>query len=117
MTESEPRPTPTAKNRRRAIRRSPRRATKITCLKGVMGLGPNLALQLLDVAECGVRLVVKQEILKGQEVELTLQGMGHPRPLKLNAEVVWCVPTAEKTYCIGARFRKNLSYADLQQLT
>jgi hypothetical protein len=39
------------------------------------------------------------------------------RPIKLLATVVWCRPTAEGTFCAGARFQKRLPYADFQAVT
>lgn len=110
-------PEPSTRNRRLIKRRAPKRSTKVTCRKGALGLGPNLALSLLDVSETGVRLVVKEDFKVRQEVEITLLGIGHQRPLQLMGEVTWCVATADGNHCVGVKFQRFLSYTDLQQLT
>jgi hypothetical protein len=109
-------PATDSKNRRHSIRRRPRGATRVACFKGSMGLGTNLALELLDVSETGVRLRVREPLDLKQELQVELTGLVHRRPVKLAAAVIWCVPAADGSYCVGARFSKYLRYADLQQL-
>ena len=41
------------KNRRAANRRQPRGGSKIVCAAGKYGLGPNVAVSVLDVSETG----------------------------------------------------------------
>ena len=82
-------PAPTVRNRRNERRCPPKRSVKVTCRKGALGLGPNLALSLLDVSETGVRLIVKEELKARQEVEITLLGIGQQRPLQVMGAVVW----------------------------
>ena len=110
-------PEPSMRNRRLAKRRPPKRSTKITCRKGALGIGPNLALSLLDVSETGIRLVVKEDLKVRQEVEIGLLGIGHQRPIQIMGDVVWCVPAADGNHCLGVKFQRFLSYTDLQQLT
>src|SRR5256885_2178544 len=50
------------KNRRANPRRAPKGSTRVTCRRGSLGLGPNLALSLLDVSETGARLLVKEPL-------------------------------------------------------
>jgi hypothetical protein len=104
------------KNRRRVLRRRPKHASRVACYKGPLGLGANLALELLDLSESGVRLRIKEALPCQQEVEVQLIGLGHSKPVKLRAVVAWCVPAADGSCCIGARFDKGLRYADLQYL-
>jgi hypothetical protein len=104
------------KNRRRALRRCPKRATRVACFRGDLGLGPNLALELLDVSETGVRVRVRESLENGKPVEIQLTGLAHPRPFKLLARVIWCVPAADGSFCVGARFDKGLRYGDVQLL-
>src|SRR5579885_3469992 len=88
---------------RRASRRQPaKRSTKITCQKGALGLGRNLAHEALD---------------PGQGVVVTLQTFGHGRPRELAGVVVWCVPGADGRFCAGVRFEKPLPYGELLGLT
>jgi hypothetical protein len=82
-----------------------------------MDLGPNLALGLLDISETGVRMVVKERLSEKEEISLALEGPSHRQPLRRVARVVWCLETAEQTFCIGALFDKRLLYADLGKLT
>jgi len=72
---------------------------------------------MLDVSETGARLKLCEELLVGQEVELSLLGQGHLRPLKVQATVVWCRPSGENSFEAGFCFAKRLNYRDMQFLT
>src|SRR4051812_17873007 len=109
-------PQPTTKNRRASPRRRPKSGAKVTCQKGSLGLGPNLALSVLDVSENGIRLVLKSPLPKGQDIEINLSVPGYPRPVKLPAVIVWSVPEPDGTWRVGARFQKPLNYRDLLQI-
>ena len=111
MTE----PKPTA-NRRRAPRRKPKKSSRVFCHSGRYGLGPNIAVALLDVSETGVRLILRVPLAVGDEVEIGLDGIGERRPSKAAAQVVWCMPLADGNYCVGARFEKPLRWVLLQAL-
>jgi hypothetical protein len=84
--------------------------------RGDIGLGPDLALALLDLSENGARLAVKESLQPGEEVELNLEGIWHRRPLRLMGNVTWCAPGAGDRLEAGIRFPKRLPYADLSQL-
>jgi hypothetical protein len=83
----------------------------------MMGLGPNLTKSVADLSQVGTRLVLTEALAKGEEVELSLQGPGQSRPIKLLADVVRCEPAEGAGFQVGIRFRKVLAYADLQQMT
>jgi hypothetical protein len=100
-------------NRRAARRRAPKGCTRLVCHKGLMGLGADLAVALLDVSEYGARVLVQAALAKGQEIEIELESLAHSRPLKRLANVTWCVPTIHGSWCAGVRFQKILTYADL----
>jgi len=104
------------KNRRANPRRFPKSSTRATCRRGYLGLRPNIAFSLLDVSETGARLLVKESLAKGEEVELGLLAPGCVREFSLPGEVVWCVATAAGAHCIGVQFQKRLSYAALLDL-
>jgi hypothetical protein len=104
------------KNRRAARRRAAKRSVKITCVPSPHGLGANVAVALQDVSEAGARLIVRVPITPGQEVEVSFVGVGHRKPVKTVAEVIWCVPTPDSTYHLGLRFQRYLTYQDLQEL-
>lgn len=111
MSESTP-----PSNRRASIRRKPKTSTKVTCVTGKMGFGPNVAISLLDVSETGIRLIIKTPVQPGHEVEIGLEGLADRRTTKLPAQVIWCAALADGSHCLGARFAKPLDYGLLQAL-
>lgn len=102
-------------NRRRCRRLPPQGGTRAACFKGTLGLGLNLALSILDISEEGVRLLIKQQLEVGQEIEINLENLNQRRPLKVLATVAWVVPTADGSWCVGVRFQRTLRYADVVQ--
>jgi hypothetical protein len=106
---------PRLKNTRRSVRRSTRRTTKVSC-HGPMGVGPNLAVRILDVSETGVRLIVKREYPIGTEMEVALEGSSQSRPVRRKADIIWSVPTEDGNFCVGVSFRKPLLFMELHQL-
>lgn len=105
------------RNRRLAMRREPKRSSKITFRKGVLGLGPNHALTMLDLSESGVRLLSKTEVKVGEDVEVGLLPPGGAREVVRKGRVIWVVPTAEGTFCVGVEFAKRLDYSALLDLS
>src|SRR5947209_5346730 len=92
----------TFKERRLAARHVPKPSTRVTCHRGPHGLGPNLALGLIDVSETGLRLLAASAFEKGQELDVALCGPGLSRPCKVPAEVIWCLPGPVGQFTIGA---------------
>jgi hypothetical protein len=90
---------------------------RITCRKGCLGLGPNIALSLLDLSETGARLLVTESLAEKEEVELTLIAPGLTREVKHLGRVIWALTTAEGHYCIGIQFEKRLNYGTLTDLS
>jgi hypothetical protein len=109
-------PTSPPANRRAFRRLQAKRTTKVTCRLGAAGAGPNVALTILDISETGLRLLTKSPLPAGQQVEISLEGLWQRQPLRLPAEVVWCLATADGKQCMGLKFLKRLSYADFQGL-
>jgi hypothetical protein len=79
-------------------------------------LGADLAISTLDVSETGANLVVKESFHPGEDLEISLEGVVHRRPITKTAVVVWCVPTDAGCFAIGVRFHGTLRYADLNDL-
>lgn len=104
------------RNRRLSPRRPAKRSVRVTCQKGALGLGPDLAVTLLDLSETGARLTVKEALPNKLEVEVGLMAQGQGRAVKRLANVVWCAAAEGGNHCIGVRFQKALTYAELQQL-
>ncbi len=116
-TEPTAPPKPQGRERRVARRRQPKGGTRVACRKGTLGLGQNIAVQVLDLSETGIRLMVRTALATGDDVEFELVTCGQPRPIKLVARIAWAVPASDGNYCIGARFEKELKYRDLLQMT
>jgi hypothetical protein len=76
----------------------------VACHSEPILVGPNLALSILDISADGIRLLVKTPLEKGQPIEVDLEGIGYCRPIKLAAEVVWALATADGNWCVGAKF-------------
>jgi hypothetical protein len=88
----------------------------VKLFRGTLGLGRNLALELVDVSLSGAKLRVAEQFRPGEEVTVELLGQGHLRPVRLLALVVWCQP-APPAFRIGITFEKVLSYSDFLHLT
>jgi PilZ domain len=107
---------PKQMNRRRSQRRKARGYVKVECRNGFCGLGANLAAAILDIADTGIRLIVKHALELPGEVEVTIAGYGLPKPLKRVARVVWQVTLEDGQFCVGVKFDKRLNYRDWQTL-
>jgi hypothetical protein len=114
-TPAEKRPGLPPRNRRLSRRIAIRRTIKIVCRRGSLDLGKDIALQMLDLSEDGVRLVLREAVRPNEEVCLTLSSLALVRPLKRMGNVAW-VASADGTFCAGVRLQKRLPYADLSRL-
>jgi hypothetical protein len=103
------------KNQRLARRLPAKTSSKIQATRNWLGLGPNIALQILDLSESGIRLLVREAMEVGREFEITLEGPGS-RPARHLARVIWCVAAQDNTFVVGARFDKYLPYPELLTL-
>ena len=84
---------------------------------GTLGLGPDIACGLVDVAEDGLGVRLKQAVPAGQEVTIELSAPGVSKPQRFLAEVRWCQPGDDGTFRAGVRLRRRLPYAVLTDLT
>jgi len=109
--------TASAANRRRARRSPVSGLTKVQCRKGVLGLGANLTVKVLDLSETGACLIVKTVLNQGEEAELLLSGPSFARPLQCPAQVVWSVALADGCHGIGVNFVKPLRSAERLRLS
>src|SRR5262245_47008801 len=78
-------------DRRSSGRRGARRNTRAACRAGKIGMGRNIAVEVLDVSETGIRLRVKQECADNAEVQVQLGSPGLPRSITVTGKVVWCI--------------------------
>ncbi len=116
MTQPPQTSKPSTREKRASRRHSPKGTTRAKVTRSALGLGPNIALDVLDLSETGVRLLLKEDLKRGQEFEVVLESAAC-RPVKTVAEVIWSLATADGKFCVGARFVKLLSYRDLQALS
>lgn len=103
-------------NRRSSVRRPLRSDIRIECRKGAMGLGPNLTQSAVDLSQTGICLVVSASMSRGEEAEVVITGNGRAA-IKRGAEVAWSLPQEAGYYFVGLRFRPELSYYEVQQVT
>jgi PilZ domain len=109
-------PPPTTPNRRVARRRDPRPGVSVTFRPGSLGLGPDLALSLVDIHEDGLCLRLKSAVKAGTEAEVTLKSVGNRKPVKVEAEVRWCQEAKDGAFLVGLRLRKRMLHKDLSEL-
>ena len=107
---------PRRANRRSAIRHPLRSDIRIECRKGSMGLGPNLTQSAADLSQTGVCLTVRTVMKKGDDAEVLITGAGGAT-IKRCAEVAWVVVQEDGLHLVGLRFRPELSYPEMQQVT
>ena len=103
---------------RRAMRRRPlKRGVTLTVRKGTMGLGPNLAVGGVELSHDGIRVRIKDQLKRGDEVELGLTGIGCGKPMTLIADVRWCrveeSDDGATVFFLGAKFRRRLAHAEM----
>ena len=113
----ETKPASPGRNRRNAVRKRPRGSVRVQCRRGAYGLGPNVAVGLLDLSETGARLVIKEPLEAKHEVEITLAGYGMSADLKLPGTIAWAVRLENGHFAIGVNFQKRLRFCDVMQLT
>lgn len=98
-------------------RKGARPTLKLVVRRGTMGLGRNIALDILNLTEDGIGFRANEELGRGEEIEVTLTKPGQNRTLKIIADVCWCgeVPSdgLSEVFVVGAKLRKRIAYADL----
>jgi hypothetical protein len=107
---------PSHTTNRRAFARKLPKGTRCRCRKGMLGIGPDLAVALMDLSQVGALILLKAALEPKQRVVLELYSVASPKPVNVEARVVRCEPAAEGTCLVGVRFERNLPYAELQRL-
>lgn len=102
---------------RRALRRTPKARVRVTCRPGVLDLGPNVALSVVDVGEEGILLVAKEALPPGRPVSVGLEGQSHNRPTVRVGQVVSCLPLTDGAHVIDVHFEKALPYQFLIEIS
>jgi hypothetical protein len=114
---SQPMPAPSADERAPRGFRAPKSAVRVTCRRGVLDMGRDLAASLLGLSETGVRLVVKEPLEPGREVSVGLAGPAHRIPVMRLGKVAWSMPSAGETHHAEVAFHERLPYRDFLELS
>jgi hypothetical protein len=104
-------------NRTRNTRRLPKGSVRVTCRRGALDLGPNVAMSIVDMSAEGIRLVVKESLEPGKQVSVGLEGQTDRRPTVCIGSVVSCSPTPEGAYWAGIQFEKSLPHKFVLQIS
>ncbi|HKB00787.1 MAG TPA: PilZ domain-containing protein [Gemmataceae bacterium] len=94
----------------------PRPGVTINFRAGTLGLGPDLAVSVIDLSEDGLCLRSKAAVSPGAEAEVSVARAGWGRPLKLLCEVRWCEEDEQGKFLVGVRYRKRMLHRDLSEL-
>lgn len=113
----DPVPPDTERNRRTSRRRPPRSGVKVSVRAGTMGLGPDLAAGVIDVSEDGLCVRLKAPLPIKTEAEVSFEKVGSGRPIKVLAEVRWCVTDPDGGVRAGLQLRHRLPFAQLMDFT
>jgi len=85
--------------------------------RGFLGLGPDLAVGLVDLSEDGACVHLREPPVPGEEAELMLlRPLGGGRALKRRATVLWCRPAWGSGHLVEVLFVKRLTHAELATL-
>jgi hypothetical protein len=99
-------------NRRRAIARG----VALVLRRGHTSLGPNLAISLVDANPDGLGVELNAPLNFGDVVEVELTAPGLSKPLKLVADVRWCMAVGDGTFRAGVKLRRRLTQVDIANL-
>ena len=83
--------------------------------RGSLGMGPDLALGLVDVSEGGAQVRLACPLLPGEQVQVALWPPRGLRPVRLPATVRWC-RTIDGVVLAGVRLSERLSLRDVSKL-
>jgi hypothetical protein len=100
----------------RLSRRPARGGTRVEVRRGDLGLGPNLAVGLVDVSEDGAGVRLKAEVWVGEQVEVQLGRAGGGKMFRNAGVVRWCRPEPDGWFLVGLSLRRRLTYSDLLDL-
>jgi len=91
-------------------------AAHITCQRGELFLGPNLATVFVDACEGGVGILTRESLAVGERVSVSLEGIGIGTVRRLG-RVAWCAPADGGGFRAGVELDTPLEYAELVSLS
>jgi hypothetical protein len=92
------------------------RRVSVILRKGALGLGPNLAVALLDASEDGLGMRLKGPLSPGDEIEVELSPPGVRKSFKRLGEIRWCREVGDGTFVVGIKLQKRLAFTELNDL-
>jgi hypothetical protein len=102
----------------RGSRRRPvTRKVEFAVSSGKLGVGPNIGLEMVDVAEEGLGLRLSENVQIGRELTIEMILPGTQKPLRLVGEVRWTQAAGDGTFLVGVWLRWRLSSLAVQALT
>jgi hypothetical protein len=93
-------------NRRNSPRLAAGNLARIECRQVSLGLGPNLAIEALDLSRMGVRLMISEPLEADLQVEILLFATGMAKPVRRLGRVAWCLAAAHGHNIVGVAFDK-----------
>jgi hypothetical protein len=107
-------PTYSGDERRRFQRQRPAKSTvRITCQRGELFMGPNLAESLVDASEEGLGFLAREALRAGERVCLSLESVGPALLVQRLGRVAWCARVEGGRFRAGVELDTPLDYAEL----
>jgi len=103
-------------DRRLTDRHSPRPGARVALRRGAMGMGPDVAVELLDVSASGARVHVRARVQPGDRVLVALRPPSGAWEAGGPAEVCWCQAEGGGTALAGVRFQHPLFERQVAEL-
>src|SRR5262245_34757029 len=100
---------------RRSHRLSPNHNTRFEAYRAPEGLGPNIAVRLLDISPHGARLALSEALPRGHAMGVAIYGP-HLQPVAAVAYVIWCRPSDDGTFMVGVEFRSPVGEDNVSAL-
>lgn len=106
-------PHPARRNQRCSSRQVIRRGVRVVCRQG---MGPNIAVRMLDVSEGGVRMHLRSTPSVGEEVQVEMISPDGSRSTFREGQIVWVEPAADGECRAGIQFSRRLDLTSLGEL-
>jgi PilZ domain len=104
-----------SRERRGGPRHKPRGRIRVSCHADP--LGPNVARALVDLSEVGLRLLIKEPLVLGTHVALTIQRINHMVPVHCTGIVRWSLERDDGSCSVGVELHNRLDKESFARLT